>query len=171
MTLKHHNKLTRKSFFDNIYSQELKLVPLSPEEKTQTLEWDESMFNGTLSQLLPATGLLLNHNYEPKIRVFFTISEKIMGYTGNTSVHSVECKGTKIYLQEWQCLMNKKFIPWNAICNGTDSEGKTDCEDGSDESDLVCHGEWAIKVQVIVTFVGYVILSIIAYVIGNYYYF
>ena len=162
--------MTRKSFFENLYRQELKLVPLSPKEKTQTLEWDESMFNGTVSQLKSATGLLMNHAYEPQIHVYFTISEKITGYTGNKSLHSVECRGAKIHLKEWQCLQNKTKIPWNAVCNGTDSEGKTDCEDGSDESELVCHGEWAIKVQVIVTFVGYLILSMIAYLIGNYFF-
>ena len=103
---------------------EIKLVPLSEKDEIQILNWNATMFQGDISEPQSATGLRLNHNYEPKIRVFYTVSGKTIGYSGNTSTHLVECSGDIVSISIWKCKTDNASIPWNAICNGTEN-GKT----------------------------------------------
>ena len=57
----------------------------------------------------------------------------------------------------------------NAVCNGTDSEGKTDCEDGSDESPEVCQGSWSVKFTLIATLASLLMFGMVSYLVGKIY--
>ena len=78
------------------------------------LIWNNTMFNGTVSIPLTVKNLRRDHIYQPLVRVYFTISKSILGYSENISLHSVECVGRGIKFDLWQCLNNNKYIPWNA---------------------------------------------------------
>ena len=75
--------------------------------------------------------LRLNHVYRPTIKIFADISNS------QKLVH--KCIEEDFICNFWTC-DNNEIIPANAVCNGTNYDGKSDCSDGSDESNTLCKG-------------------------------
>ena len=76
--------------------------------------------------------LRLARVYRPTIRIVSNLS--------NTSKSIHECVQDDFVCDFWKC-NNNETIPASAVCNGTSPSGKSDCSDGSDESDALCKGK------------------------------
>ena len=98
--------------------------------------------------------LKLNHVYRPTIKIFADISNN------QKLVH--KCIEEDFICNFWTC-DNNEIIPASAVCNGTNSDGKSDCSDGSDESDIICKGSNIKRNYILIGLVGHLVLGILSY--------
>ena len=98
--------------------------------------------------------LKLNHVYRPTINIFADVSNS------QKLVH--KCIEEDFICNFWTC-DNNEIIPASAVCNGTNFDGKSDCSDGSDESDIICKGSNIKRNYILIFLVGHLVLGILSY--------
>ena len=84
-----------------------------------------------LSKFCTVLSRLFNNLFQKTIKIFADISNN------QKLVH--KCIEEDFICNFWTC-DNNEIIPASAVCNGTNFDGKSDCSDGSDESDTICKG-------------------------------
>ncbi len=60
------------------------------------------MFDGDLSHILSVSGLRGGRVYFPMVKAVFKVVQ--FGIVENASLHSVECRGNDIWINQWSCL-------------------------------------------------------------------
>ena len=98
--------------------------------------------------------LKLARVYRPTIRIFSDIS--------NTSKSIHECVQDDFVCDFWKC-NNNETIPASAVCNGTSPSGKSDCSDGSDESDALCKGKSIKRNYILIGLCCHIFFGVVYY--------